>query len=87
MGFEQAARSFSPSVEVVDRVAAIEGIDPVDLEVPLYDVVDPEALDRLVGGEGTRSEGTPSRIEFTYYGHRVVVTAEGTVDVSPGHED
>lgn len=68
--------------KVVYAVANADGVDPIDL-APLYDTIDPEALDALFddGGEGT--------ITFTYAGHEVEVTADGAavdgvrVDVRP----
>lgn len=68
---------------VIHAVADVEDVGPTDLD-PLYETIDPEALDTLfkpdVGG----------RIEFTYEGHDVVVHADGDavvdgtqVDVAP----
>ncbi|MFD1515494.1 HalOD1 output domain-containing protein [Halomarina rubra] len=55
-----------PSVAVVEAVANAEGCDPLDLP-PLYDVVDPDSVDRLCplngGGE----------ITIRYHGYAVTV--------------
>jgi len=71
-----------PSTEVVERVAAREGVDSTDLGVPLFEVVDPEALDSVV--ESVAESGTDARVEFTYYGYDVTVTPDGSVRVSDG---
>ncbi|ADD03644.1 uncharacterized protein Nmag_0045 [Natrialba magadii ATCC 43099] len=37
-----------PSQNVIQQIAAIEGLEPTELEPPLYEVIDPSALDVLV---------------------------------------
>lgn len=67
-----------PSQAVVERVADAENVDPLALDVPLYDAVDPDALDALFGP----TDGAPrttGRVTFVYYGHTVVVASDGTV--------
>lgn len=60
--------------QVVYAVANANGVDPTDL-APLYDTIDPEALDALF------SAGTEGTIRFAYEGHDVVVHGDGaTVD-------
>ncbi len=56
-----------PSMAVVDLIAQVDGIDPLDLE-PLYHAVDPEHLDTLC----TSSAGF-STLEFVYADHTVTV--------------
>lgn len=69
------------SIEVVEAVAEAEGIDPVTLEPPLYDVIDTDALDALFRrSDGTRSD-TIGTVEFTYRGHTVVVQGREDVHV------
>lgn len=68
--------------QVIYAVANANGVDPTDLH-PLYDTIDPEALDDLF------ESGTEGTIKFTYEGHDVAVhsdrvTVDGTqVDVRP----
>lgn len=61
------------SVAVLEAVAAEEGCEPTDLDVPLYEHVDPEALDALV------SSPIEGHVSFTYHGYRLTVDGEGTV--------
>lgn len=64
-----------PAVRIVERVADVEGVDPVSLG-RLNDVVDPDALNALVaGGRG------PVEIEFEYESHRVIVRGDGRIRV------
>lgn len=72
--------SASPSATIVEEVAAREGVDPVDLDVPLYDAIDPEALDEAVRSASDRGSGL--RIEFVYHGYDVVVESTGAVHVA-----
>lgn len=72
----------SLSTAVIDAIAAHEGVDPMDLKPPLYDVIDPDALDMLFPGTGTPPETAPGRVVFTYSGYEVEVTSEGGVRIS-----
>lgn len=65
----------SPSEKVIAAVAASEGVDPVDIEVPLFEVVDPDALNSLFGA------AADGQIRFGYLGYDVTVHANGRVDV------
>lgn len=62
---------------IVERVAEVAGVEPTDLE-PLYQAVDPDALDRLVrGSAGFRAAS------FVYAGHHVRLFADGQLTVNP----
>lgn len=71
-------RTTSPSEDVVRKIADRESVDPLELP-PLYESVDPEALDALVE-TGDRS-GSVRKIEFVYNDYSVHVTGEGTVQI------
>lgn len=64
----------SLSTKVLEAVAEREGVSLSDLSSPLYDVVDPDALDSLF----TADEGY---LVFPYCGYRVTVSASGTVEI------
>jgi len=81
-GKAELRSEWQPSERVVESVAEAKGVDPVDLNPPLNDVVDLDALDALfspVGGV-PRSLG---RVEFSYDGYVVVVEGNGSVTVEP----
>lgn len=66
----------SLTVQLVQAVADAADVDPVDLSPPLYDAVDPEALEALFAP----TEGGPTRrgrIEFSYAEYRVTVSVAG----------
>lgn len=70
------------STQILEAVADHNGVDPLELRPPLYETVDPEALEALFAptAAGTERSG---RIEFTYAGCRItlVADAEGTITV------
>ena len=73
-----------PSELVIEAVASQADVDPLDFEVPLGDVIDPDALDALFA-RGFAEEPRTGRVEFTYGEYRVTVVSEVegvSVDVS-----
>jgi hypothetical protein len=66
----------SPSEAVVSSVAAHKGVDEVALP-PLYETLDPDALDALFTGLA----GTNGQVTFDYAGCAVECTSDGRVDV------
>lgn len=74
-----------PSERVVEAVAANQDVDPIELK-PLYEVVDPDALDAIVGPSGDVGPAAACTVEFDYAGVSVVVRTDGSVHVeeSPG---
>lgn len=79
MSFHSDVTESGPAHEqVVRAVANADGVGPTDLQ-PLYETVDPEALDALF------EPGVDGTVAFTYEGHDVVIdSADGvTVDGTP----
>ncbi|AHF99290.1 hypothetical protein HALLA_10900 [Halostagnicola larsenii XH-48] len=75
----------SLSFEIINAIANEEGVDTTAIEPPeyepLYEVLNPEALDALFA---PREDGTPrtnGRVEFPYCGYQVTVTSDGEVHV------
>lgn len=67
----------SATLAIVDAVATLRGEDPLDMSVVLAEVVDPDALERLVGARsGGLSDG---RVTFAFAGCHVHVHADGRV--------
>lgn len=65
------------STAVVAAVADAKDVDPLDLE-PLYETVDPDALDALFSG----ACGSPTEVSFTFAGFEVVVRGADDVAVT-----
>lgn len=70
----------SVAVEIVERIAAREGVDPLELDPNLYEAIEADALDALVQQTDSRRDETNVRVEFTYCGYAVTVT--GTEEVT-----
>lgn len=66
----------SISLQVIDALANVTGTDAYDLD-PLYNAVDPEALDRVIQSASSAA----ICVEFEYEGHSVAVQGDGTVVV------
>lgn len=79
---ERMAGADGVSIAVVEAVATAKGVDPVEIE-PLYNVVDPDALDAIFR---MHADGTPranGRLTFTMESCEVVVHSTGRVVVTP----
>lgn len=79
----EAEEGASITRQIVERVAAAEGVSPTDLESPLYSVVDPDALETLCRQHPGGTAGSDFEVRFTYAGYRVRVTGRDDVEVSP----
>lgn len=71
------------SSTVIRAIADYHGIDPIDLDQPLYDAIDPEALDALVNNATRNPAPSEFSIQFTYYGCMVDVSNDGSVEITP----
>lgn len=69
----------SLTVKIINAVADQKGADPETLP-PLYDVIDADALDRVLR---TAADGTGVRVAFTYCGCEVIIHSDQTVTVFP----
>ena len=65
--------------QIVDEVADTTGADPLELP-PLYEAVDPEAIEALTEHAGADSD---LRVEFSYADCTVTVRADGSVSAIP----
>lgn len=78
----ELSTTWEPSMEVIESIAAAEGVDPIDLDPPIHAVIDLDALDALF----SPTSGIPrpdGRVEFEYAGYDVVVSSDGSVSVNP----
>ena len=65
---------------LVVAIAEVAEVEPLDLD-PLYETVDPELLDDVVGSGGTPDLG--GNVSFTYADHHVRVHASGLLEITP----
>ena len=61
---------------ILATIAEQRGVEPSDLSVPLYEAVDPDALDALLSNGGVS-------VTFAYDGTLVSVDGDGEVAVTP----
>ena len=74
----QIAQNTSPSEAVIEAVADAEGVEPTDLQ-PLYDVLDPDALDALFQPRSHGGRSSRGQIAFEYHGYEIHVDEDGQV--------
>ena len=67
------------SLAVIEAVSAVSGTDPIELP-PLYDVVNPDALNALFEPHERRTDSN-LRVEFSYNGFDIVVRGGSEVVV------
>lgn len=77
MGPSTSVSSVPTSLAIVSRVADAEGVESREL-APLYESVDPDALDALVDSV---TGGSTLSVQFTYCGYVVTVNADGVINV------
>lgn len=77
---DSAARS------VVTAVADRLGTAPTSLD-PLYDTIDPEALDRTITSVATQPGPGDAEIRIRYHGHTLTVHSYGFVEIAPEDDD
>lgn len=63
------------SHRVIEALATADNSDPLSMSPPLYDAVDPDALDLLLDTDA------PVEVEFEYDEYTVVADSEGRVTV------
>lgn len=64
------------SERVVRAVAKREAVDATELDPPLFEAVQPDALDSLFDGRDT-----DGRVEFQWLGYRIVVFSSGSIRI------
>ena len=79
------AETRTVSESVVEVVAEAEETDPLELTPPLYEVIEPDALDQVFAATPTdeRRKGT---VTFSYNGYEVTVRGDGDVSVDERDE-
>lgn len=71
----------SITTRVVKRIAIMEGVDPLELQPPLYSIIDIDAVEELFASVADdRSDGTIS-VEFEYQGYQVTIESDDEVYV------
>lgn len=71
-----------PSEMIVRAVAAVSGVEPTELDL-VYDSIDPDALDTLLGSPPIGDNGGIT-VEFMAAGYQVTVRNDGTICILDG---
>lgn len=71
----------SVSEAIVEAVADREGVAPTELEPPLFEAVNPDALDALFADIGPADVPTGPTVTFRYKGYLIMVSGTGQVGV------
>ncbi|GAA0242506.1 HalOD1 output domain-containing protein [Haladaptatus pallidirubidus] len=74
--------AIEPSTAVVETVAQVAHCDQQELS-PLYECIDPDALDAIIAPPLAQNTDTTVSISFTYTGYSVTVHSTGAVHVAP----
>lgn len=80
MGVHSVGDDESPAESILHEVAKQTGGSPATLNPPLFDVIDPDALDTIFRGD-------TGHITFEYQGFEVTVDHSGNVNVEPTKTD
>ncbi|WP_227380723.1 HalOD1 output domain-containing protein [Haladaptatus halobius] len=73
--------STDPPLSVLIREAIVARTETTDCE-PLYDVIDPDALEALFASTQRDTDRTGS-VTFQYCGYQVTVFSDRTIDIDP----
>ena len=75
----QSKPSTSPTQRVAEAVADAEGVEPVALDPPLFDVLDGDRLDGLIRSNERSETDATLHVSFEYHGYTVQIAADGRV--------
>lgn len=73
-------KSENVSRAVVEAIADAKDVSPLDVNPPLYNTIDPDALEQFVASVDGRTAAAVE-VRFTYAGYEVTVTGDGRVAV------
>ncbi|QLG29671.1 hypothetical protein HUG10_18865 (plasmid) [Halorarum halophilum] len=68
---------------IVHALADVMGEDVTGTEFPLYDSVDPDALDRLFAPKTDGTPRPPGHVAFSVQDYRVTVYSSGEIAITP----
>lgn len=70
------------STLVVEVVAEMADLDPIEMDEPLYEIIDPDSLDELFRARIDGVRRTGGRIEFEVQDLAVTVYGDGVLEVA-----
>ena len=82
-----ATEEESLSIAVVEAIAERAAAEPLDLDQPLYDAIDPEALENLFPVDAEGRPMTEGHVTFSYGEYTVRVESDRRVRVFGPEDD
>lgn len=67
--------SVEVSHQIIEALATVVDSDPLSMTPTLYEVIDPDALDKLLDSD------RKVEVQFEYNGHTVVADSDGNISV------
>ena len=67
--------------QILTAIAESDGRPMEELD-PLYDVIDPEALETLFAPKASGSPRPVGKVSFRYMGYRVTVSSNGAIELT-----
>ena len=74
------------TARIVQEIAALENVEPATLSPPMYDVVDPDALNALLSTGVSNRAKSELQVRFEYRNYEVVVSGKGDIEVLDNSE-
>ena len=75
------------AIAVVEAIAERAGVEPLDLDLPLYDAIDPTALEDLFPVDEEGRPATEGHVTFSYGEYTVRVGSDRRIQVfGPGDD-
>lgn len=69
-----------PSIQIIRHVADEKEVSTEEL-APLYETIDPDALDAVLQSQTNRGAGT-GQVQFQYEGYNIVATSDGQIELT-----
>lgn len=72
---------------IVTAVADAKGVSPLEVSPPLYEAIDPDAIQAVLASMQSPPEESVGTLQFPYSGYDVTVTEDGRVSIDPHDPD
>lgn len=81
MSSAEADATGNLSETIVELIADLEGVDPVELTPPLYSVINPDALESLFDTSASDESPPSGHVCFHYCGYEIRVESDGELAI------
>lgn len=75
----------TPTQMIVEKVAEADDVSPEELDPPLIEVIDPDALDDIFRNTAT-ADRRGGQVTFPYRGYMITVSGDGNISIDPLEE-